>query len=64
MKRPANHNCVSKGVRPERLQNMLEAGADRAVQAKLVTTLRPLGLISVSRTGAVAMTKGDEVFTQ
>ena len=31
---------------------------------KLVTTLKPLGLISVSRTGAVAMTKGDEVFTQ
>ena len=31
---------------------------------KLVITLKPLGLISVSRTGAVAMTKGDEVFTQ
>ena len=31
---------------------------------KLVTTLKPLGLKSVSRTGAVAMTKGDEVFTQ
>ena len=31
---------------------------------KLVTTLKPLGLISVSRTGAVAMTKGDEIFTQ
>ena len=31
---------------------------------KLVSTLKPLGLISVSRTGAVAMTKGDEVFTQ
>ena len=31
---------------------------------KLVTNLKPLGLISVSRTGAVAMTKGDEVFTQ
>ena len=31
---------------------------------KLVVTLKPLGLISVSRTGAVAMTKGDEVFTQ
>ena len=31
---------------------------------KLVTTLKPLGLISVSSTGAVAMTKGDEVFTQ
>ena len=31
---------------------------------KLITTLKPLGLISVSRTGAVAMTKGDEVFTQ
>ena len=31
---------------------------------KLVSTLTPLGLISVSRTGAVAMTKGEEVFTQ
>ena len=31
---------------------------------KLVAILKPLGLISVSRTGAVAMTKGDEVFTQ
>ena len=31
---------------------------------KLVATLKPLGLISVSRTGAVAMTKGEEVFTQ
>ena len=31
---------------------------------KLVVTLKPLGLISVSRTGAVAMTKGEEVFTQ
>ena len=31
---------------------------------KLVESLKPLGLISVSRTGAVAMTKGEEVFTQ
>ena len=31
---------------------------------KLVVSLKPLGLISVSRTGAVAMTKGDEIFTQ
>jgi len=31
---------------------------------KLVVALKPLGLISVSRTGAVAMTKGEEVFTQ
>ena len=31
---------------------------------KLVVSLKPLGLISVSRTGAVAMTKGEEVFTQ
>jgi acetolactate synthase small subunit len=30
----------------------------------LVVTLKPLGLVSVSRTGAVAMTKGEEVFTQ
>ena len=31
---------------------------------KIVAALKPLGLISVSRTGAVAMTKGEEVFTQ
>ena len=31
---------------------------------KLTLILKPLGLISTSRTGAVAMTKGDEVFTQ
>ena len=31
---------------------------------KLVVALKPLGLLSVSRTGAVAMTKGKEVFTQ
>ena len=29
---------------------------------KLVITLKPLGLISVSRTGAVAMTRGAEIF--
>ena len=31
---------------------------------KLTLTLKPLGLISTSRTGAVAMTRGREVFTQ
>ena len=31
---------------------------------KLTVTLKPLGLISVSRTGAVAMTKGKETFIQ
>ena len=31
---------------------------------KLIVTLKPLGLISTSRTGAVAMTRGEEVFTQ
>ena len=29
---------------------------------KLTEVLKPLGLISVSRTGAVAMTKGKEIF--
>ena len=29
---------------------------------KLVATLKPLGLLSVSRTGAVAMTRGSEIF--
>jgi|TARA_B110001452_G_scaffold215394_1_gene186563 acetolactate synthase-1/3 small subunit len=29
---------------------------------KLIETLRPLGLISTSRTGAVAMTRGAEIF--
>ena len=31
---------------------------------KLTLTLKPLGLISTSRTGAVAMTKGEEIFIQ
>ena len=31
---------------------------------KLIANLKPLGLISASRTGAVAMTRGKEVFTQ
>ena len=31
---------------------------------KLTATLKPLGLISTSRTGAVAMTKGKEIFIQ
>ena len=31
---------------------------------KLVVALKPLGLISISRTGAVAMTRGEEIFTQ
>jgi acetolactate synthase-1/3 small subunit len=29
---------------------------------KLIITIKPLGLVSVSRTGAVAMTRGPEVF--
>ena len=31
---------------------------------KLTLILKPLGLISVSRTGAVAMTRGEEIFIQ
>ena len=31
---------------------------------KLIVTLTPLGLVSASRTGAVAMTRGEEIFTQ
>ena len=31
---------------------------------RLVVTLTPLGLVSASRTGAVAMTRGKEIFTQ
>ena len=29
---------------------------------KLIITIKPMGLVSVSRTGAVAMTRGPEVF--
>ncbi|MBL6857586.1 MAG: acetolactate synthase small subunit [Pelagibacteraceae bacterium] len=29
---------------------------------KLITTIKPMGLVSVSRTGAVAMTRGPETF--
>lgn len=31
---------------------------------KLTLSLKPLGLISASRTGAVAMTRGEEIFIQ
>ena len=31
---------------------------------KLIVILTPLGLVSASRTGAVAMTRGEEIFTQ
>ena len=31
---------------------------------KITLTLKPLGLISASRTGAVAMTRGEEIFIQ
>ena len=31
---------------------------------KLIIALTPLGLVSASRTGAVAMTRGEEIFTQ
>ena len=31
---------------------------------KLIIILTPLGLVSASRTGAVAMTRGEEIFTQ
>ena len=31
---------------------------------RLIVTLTPLGLVSASRTGAVAMTRGEEIFTQ
>ena len=29
---------------------------------KLIASLKPLGLISTSRTGAIAMTRGKEIF--
>ena len=29
---------------------------------KLIISIKPMGLVSVSRTGAVAMTRGPEVF--
>ena len=29
---------------------------------KLIETLKPIGLVSTSRTGAVAMTRGAEIF--
>jgi acetolactate synthase-1/3 small subunit len=41
---------------------VLQVTALKSEIDKLVSNLGPLGLASVSRTGAVAMTKGSEVF--
>ena len=43
---------------------VIQATALRREIDKLTLTLKPLGLISVSRTGAVAMTRGEEIFIQ
>ena len=41
---------------------VIQINALRREIDKLITTIKPWGLISISRTGAVAMTRGPEIF--
>jgi len=56
------YNCVILDKTKKSL--VIQVTALRREIDKLTVTLKPLGLISVSRTGAVAMTKGKEIFIQ
>jgi len=56
------YNCVILDKTKKSL--VIQVTALRREIDKLIVTLKPLGLISVSRTGAVAMTKGKEIFIQ
>jgi acetolactate synthase-1/3 small subunit len=41
---------------------VIQVTALRVEIDKLINNLKPLGLVSTSRTGAVAMTRGPEIF--
>ena len=56
------YNCVI--LDKTKKSFVIQVTALRREIDKLTITLKPLGLISVSRTGAVAMTKGKEIFIQ
>ena len=56
------YNCVILDKTKKSL--VIQVTALRREIDKLIVTLKPLGLISISRTGAVAMTKGKEIFIQ
>ena len=56
------YNCVI--LDKTKKSFVIQVTALRREIDKLIVTLKPLGLISVSRTGAVAMTKGKEIFIQ
>ena len=56
------YNCVI--LDKTKKSFVIQVTALRREIDKLTVTLKPLGLISVSRTGAVAMTKGKEIFIQ
>ena len=56
------YNCVI--LDKTKKSFVIQVTALRREIDKLTVTLKPLGLISVSRTGAVAMTKGEEIFIQ
>ena len=43
---------------------VIQVSALRREIDKLIVAITPLGLVSASRTGAVAMTRGEEIFTQ
>ena len=57
-----NHNCIV--LDKTKKSFVIQITALRREIDKLTLTLKPLGLISVSRTGAVAMTRGEEIFIQ
>ena len=62
----ADANCKKKLEQLKIIAQQIQAVSTSKQQEidKLTVTLKPLGLISVSRTGAVAMTKGKEIFIQ
>ena len=57
-----NYNCIV--LDKTKKSFVIQITALRREIDKLTVSLKPLGLISVSRTGAVAMTRGEEIFIQ
>ena len=57
-----NYNCIV--LDKTKKSFVIQITALRREIDKLTVSLKSLGLISVSRTGAVAMTRGEEIFIQ
>ena len=55
-----NYNCIV--LDKTKKSFVIQITALRREIDKLIITIKPMGLVSVSRTGAVAMTRGPEVF--